>query len=100
MRPIATGGPTKRSSRTGSEDITRFRARPSGILSPNTISTLALGSMLAGSWYIWHEGRNYKVNKKVQKYEEKPLGKHRGNVNADYMKYDNWVDSRRASKGK
>jgi len=56
--------------------------------------------MLAGSWYIWHEGRNYKINKKVQKYAEKPLGKHRGNVNADYIKYDNWVESSRASKGK
>jgi len=49
--------------------------------------------MLAGSWYIWEEGRSYKVAPEVEKYEPKVVGTHRdGTVNEDYVHYQQWVE--------
>ncbi|KAL2128277.1 hypothetical protein VTI74DRAFT_9426 [Chaetomium olivicolor] len=73
--------------------------RPPSRWSPSSISTIALGSILAGSWYIIHEGRSYKVAAEVDKYEPRVLGRHReGKVNADYVSYDHWVESRRVGQ--
>ncbi|KAJ4303938.1 hypothetical protein N0V88_001539 [Collariella sp. IMI 366227] len=60
---------------------------------------LALGSMLAGSWYVVHEGRSYKVFAEADKHEPRLVGAHRGDkVNADYVSYDQWVGSRRTGQ--
>ncbi|KAL2163980.1 hypothetical protein VTH06DRAFT_3193 [Thermothelomyces fergusii] len=57
--------------------------------SPSTVSTVALGSMLAGSWYIWEAGRDYMVGPEADKHEPRVLGTHReGTVNRDYTKYE------------
>ncbi|AEO68739.1 uncharacterized protein THITE_42262 [Thermothielavioides terrestris NRRL 8126] len=67
--------------------------------SPSTISTLAAGSLLGGSWIIWKEGRSYKVADEVDRYEPRVLGTHReGKVNRDYVNYDQWVERHRQQK--
>jgi hypothetical protein len=56
--------------------------------------------MLAGSWYIWEEGRSYMVAAEADKYEPRVLGTHReGKVNRDYVNYDHWVEAHK-KKGK
>lgn len=58
-----------------------------------SVSTLALGSMLIGSWYIIEEGRSYKVGDKVGPTEPRVLGTHRqGTVNPDYQNYEAWIE--------
>ncbi|KAK4238974.1 hypothetical protein C8A03DRAFT_43344 [Achaetomium macrosporum] len=62
--------------------------------SPSTISTLAGGTILAGTWYIMHEGRSYKVAEEADKYEPRVIGAHReGKVNPDYVSYEHWVET-------
>jgi hypothetical protein len=57
------------------------------------ISTLALGSLLVGSWYIWEEGRTYMVAAEADRYEPRVLGTHReGKVNPDYVSYEQWIE--------
>ncbi|KAK4244595.1 hypothetical protein C7999DRAFT_35066 [Corynascus novoguineensis] len=77
----------------------RFFARPPWTWSPSAISTLAFGSMLAGSWYIWEAARDYKVAAEADKHEPRVLGKHReGKVNRDYINYEQWIE--RHGRGK
>jgi hypothetical protein len=60
----------------------------------HSIATLAGGSMLAGTWYIWEEGRSYMVAAEADKYEPRVLGTHReGKVNRDYVNYEHWVEN-------
>jgi hypothetical protein len=65
------------------------------------MSTLALGSMLAGSWYIWEAGRDYMVGPEADRYEPRVLGTHREGVNRDYVNYERWVEEhgRRGRRG-
>jgi hypothetical protein len=57
--------------------------------------------MLGGSWYIWEEGRSYKVAGEVDKYEPKVLGMHKREekVNPDFVSYEQWVE-KHGRKGK
>ncbi|KAL2188155.1 hypothetical protein L209DRAFT_750957 [Thermothelomyces heterothallicus CBS 203.75] len=67
--------------------------------SPSTISTLALGGVLAGSWYVWEAGRDYMVAAEADKYEPRLLGTHReGKVNRDYVNYEQWVEEKHRNK--
>lgn len=57
------------------------------------ISTLAFGSLLVGSWYIWEEGRSYQVAAEAERHAPHDLGTHReGTVNRDYVNYERWVE--------
>ncbi|KAK3302664.1 uncharacterized protein B0T15DRAFT_497121 [Chaetomium strumarium] len=70
------------------------RSRPPRTWSPGTISRMAGGIILAGLWYIVHEGRSYKVAEKADRYEPRTIGAHReGNMNRDYVSYDHWVET-------
>ncbi|KAL2181135.1 uncharacterized protein P884DRAFT_303977 [Thermothelomyces heterothallicus CBS 202.75] len=63
------------------------------------ISTLALGGVLAGSWYVWEAGRDYMVAAEADKYEPRLLGTHReGKVNRDYVNYEQWVEEKHRNK--
>ncbi|KAK3295355.1 uncharacterized protein B0H64DRAFT_395085 [Chaetomium fimeti] len=71
-------------------------ARPLSAWGPSTMSTLALGSILGGSWYIWEAGRDYMVGPEADRHEPRVLGTHReGKVNRDYVNYDQWVERHR-----
>ncbi|KAH6635954.1 hypothetical protein F5144DRAFT_628058 [Chaetomium tenue] len=71
----------------------RFFARPPSSWGPSTISTLALGSILGGSWYIWEAGRDYMVAAEADRLEPRVLGTHReGKVNKDYLSYEKWIE--------
>ncbi|KAH6624115.1 hypothetical protein B0J18DRAFT_168505 [Chaetomium sp. MPI-SDFR-AT-0129] len=72
---------------------TNFVARPVSIWGPSSMSTIALGIMLAGSWYIWEAGRDYMVSEEVRKYEPRDMGEGKeGSVNQDYRKYERWIE--------
>jgi hypothetical protein len=50
--------------------------------------------MIAGMWYIMHEGRSYKVAEEIDKHEPRTIGAHReGKVNSDYVSYEHWVET-------
>ncbi|KAL1838456.1 hypothetical protein VTJ49DRAFT_2653 [Mycothermus thermophilus] len=91
--PLAFSGPITRSS-------PGFFRRPPSMWSPSTISTVALGSILGGSWYIWEEGRNYKVGPEADRLEPRVLGASREGINLDYTKYDQWVEEHQQKKKK
>jgi hypothetical protein len=61
------------------------------------VATFATASILAGSWYVIHEGRKYKAGDEAGRYDEKRLGLERlekGKVNRDWVGYDAWVAGR------
>ncbi|KAL2192916.1 hypothetical protein P885DRAFT_64529 [Corynascus similis CBS 632.67] len=98
-RPILLTGTKGGATKPNPSSPQRFFARPPSTWSPSSISTLALGSMLAGSWYIWEAGRDYMVAAEADKHEPRVLGTHReGKVNRDYVSYEQWVERHKRGK--
>ncbi|KAH6838491.1 hypothetical protein B0I37DRAFT_419431 [Chaetomium sp. MPI-CAGE-AT-0009] len=92
-RPIILTGMSGVKPKPNPSSASRFFARPPSAWGPSTISTLALGSVLGGSWYIWEAGRDYWVGAEADRYEPRVLGTHReGKVNRDYVSYERWVE--------
>ncbi|KAL2270550.1 hypothetical protein VTJ83DRAFT_2734 [Remersonia thermophila] len=91
--PLAFSGPITRSSPA-------FFRRPPSMMSPSTISTVALGSILGGSWYIWEESRTYKVGPEADRLEPRVVGASREGINPEYTKYDRWVEEHQHKKKK
>jgi hypothetical protein len=55
--------------------------------------------MLVGGWYIFEEGRSYKVGDQVSATEPRVVGTHRqGTVNPDYQNYEAWVEKHKRGK--
>ncbi|KAK4123041.1 hypothetical protein N657DRAFT_645761 [Parathielavia appendiculata] len=98
-KPVSLTGIRGKPGRPSPASSSRLMSRPS-TWGENTITTVAAGTLLAGSWYIWEAGRSYIVGPEVEKYEPHGLGTHReGTVNRDYVNYDHWVEMHRR-KGK
>ncbi|KAK4096452.1 hypothetical protein N658DRAFT_458712 [Parathielavia hyrcaniae] len=114
VRPItfAKGDIHKPGFPTGTVAWDKTGRRPGSLASPsrltsrqrsswgeNTITTVAAGTLLAGTWYVWEAGRNYIVGPEVDKYEPHGLGTHReGTINRDYVNYDHWVEDHRRKR--